>query len=109
MRYNFMWLIIVMLSAISLLPGCATPQPMGLMSTHIKSTIGYNDAKPNVKSAPRSGKAVCWSILGLFAGGDNTIRAAARDGGITKIWYAEYSVDNVLGFYGTYTTTVYGE
>ena len=107
MNVRFYTFGLVLITA--LLVGCATPVPMGLISTHVKTTAGYNDGRIDVKSAPRSGKASCWSILGLFAGGDNTIQAAASDGGITKIWYVDSSVNNILGFYGTYTTTVYGE
>jgi len=94
---------------LTLLSGCATPGPMGLISTHIKTPIGLNDGKLNIKSAPRTGKASCWSCVGLFAGGDNTIRAAAKNGKIKTVWYSEYEVNNVLGLYATYTVTVYGE
>ena len=104
-------IILLSLSIISLvlLVGCATPGPMGIIFTKIKTPIGLNDGKLNVRSAPRTGKAYCWSIVGLFAGGNNTVQAAAKNGKIKKVWYADYTVDNWFGFYATYTVTVYGE
>jgi len=55
------------------------------------------------------GTATATSILGLIATGDASIEAATRNGGITKVKYVDYSVKNILGLFGEYTTTVYGD
>jgi len=92
-----------------ILSGCATPGPLGLIVTDFKSNIGVNDGRTDIKSAPKKGSAECYSVVGLVAWGDNTIRTAAKDGEITKVWYTEYSVVNWFGFYAKYKVTVYGE
>ena len=104
-----MFFLSLSIISLALLVGCATPGPMGIIATKIKTPVGLNDGKLNIRSAPRTGKASCWSVLGLFAGGDNTIQAAAKNGKIKKVWYADYKVNNLFGFYATYTVTVYGE
>ena len=48
-------------------------------------------------------------ITGCFASGDASINAACKNGGITKVSWVSYSVNNFLGTYATYTTTVYGD
>jgi hypothetical protein len=105
-----MFFLSLFVVSLSLIVGCATPGPMGIIVTKIKTPVGLNDAgKLNLKNAPRTGKAMCWSALGLFAGGNNTIQAAAKNGKIKKVWNADYTVNNWFGFYATYTVTVYGE
>ena len=106
---NKIFLLGVLLWVSLMFVGCATPGPMGIIATSIKTPVGLNDGKLNIKSAPRRGKASCWSVLGLFAGGDNSLQAAAKNGKIKKIWYADYTVKNYFGFYGEYMITVYGE
>ncbi|MDD3987612.1 MAG: TRL domain-containing protein, partial [Candidatus Omnitrophica bacterium] len=49
------------------------------------------------------------SILGLVATGDSSIKTAASNGGIKTIKYVDYDAKNILGIYGEYTTTVYGD
>ena len=55
------------------------------------------------------GTSTVTSILGLIATGDASIRAAAKDGGITKIHYVDYESKSVLGLWSPYTVVVYGE
>jgi hypothetical protein len=57
----------------------------------------------------RQGSASTHSILGLFAWGDGSTRAAAQDGGVTTIRSADYEFFTVLGVYSKYTTVVHGE
>jgi ABC-type sugar transport system substrate-binding protein len=59
--------------------------------------------------ATKSGKAMSKSILGLVALGDASIDAACKNGGITKISHVDSHIMSVLGVYGEYTVTVYGE
>ena len=110
---NKVLLLGVLVCGCLMFAGCATPGPMGIVVTKIKTPIGLNDPKLNVsrvsKAGLKQGSATCWSSLGLFAGGDNTIQAAAKEGGIKKVLYADYTVSNWFGFYGKYTVTVYGE
>ena len=70
----------------------------------------YPPVKLNgIKIDSKTGKAKCYSVIGCFASGDASINAACKDGGITKVSWVSYSVDNFLGTYGVYTTTVYGD
>jgi hypothetical protein len=56
----------------------------------------------------KSGSATASSILGIYASGDCSIEAAARNGGITRIDHVDHHTWNVVGFYSEFTTTVYG-
>ena len=38
-----------------------------------------------------------------------SVEAAAKQGGISKVYYADHSFTSVLCFYGSYETIVYGE
>nr|HPL82786.1 TRL domain-containing protein [Candidatus Omnitrophota bacterium] len=60
-------------------------------------------------SYSRVGTAKSTSILGLVATGDSSIKTAASNGGIKTIKYVDYDAKNILGLYGEYTTTVYGD
>ena len=56
------------------------------------------------------GKASTTTVLWLFAWGDASTAAAARDGGITTIRHADYEFLLVfLGLYSSYTTVVRGD
>ena len=58
--------------------------------------------------ASKSGSAISKGVIG-FAWGDSSIKAAAANGGITKIQHVDYHVTSVLGVYTETTVTVYGE
>lgn len=88
------------------LSGCATPYPYGAFYTEIKSPIAAGEGN---LSYSKVGTAKSTSILGLVATGDASIKAAAQNGGITRIKYVDYDAKNILGIYGEYTTTVYGD
>jgi len=57
----------------------------------------------------KTGKACSFSVLSLVSGGDGSIAEAKKDGGITSVSTIDYSVNNVLGFYGRYCTIVTGK
>lgn len=40
---------------------------------------------------------------------DASIEAAAKNGGITNVQYADYHILQILGVFGKFTVTVYGE
>jgi hypothetical protein len=56
----------------------------------------------------KEGKACAQSILGLVAQGDASVKAAARDGGITSITSVDHYTKNLLGIIGDYCTIVRG-
>lgn len=90
-----------------MLTGCAmVAAPVnGFFYTNLK---GPADVTDNTVSS-KVGKAMCSSVLGLFASGDASIEAAAKAGGITKIHHVDYESYSCLGFYSSFTTIVYGE
>lgn len=57
----------------------------------------------------RKGEASAVNILGLFAFGDCGLRAAAEEGGLKVVSFADYANFNVLGIYQKTTVTVYGK
>jgi hypothetical protein len=94
-------------SLIFLAAGCATSQPVGLVYTDLslpKQAVTQGDV-----SYTKTGTAKATSVLGLVTSGDASLRAAIRNGQITTVKYVDYSVKNVLGVYGEYTVTVYGD
>lgn len=98
-------LIAIVLSFAVLLVGCATPFPFGMLYTEIKAPVAAADGV----SYSKVGTAKSTSILGLVATGDASIKAAAANGGIRTVKYVDYDAKNILGIYGEYTTTVYGD
>jgi hypothetical protein len=99
-------LLVLVLFLAVMLNGCATPFPYGIVYTEIKSPVAAGDGGV---SYSKVGVSKATSILGLVATGDASIKAAAAEGGITKIKYVDYEAKNILGFIGNYTTTVYGD
>lgn len=91
------------------LTGCAVVTPPPVLGTIHSDVIapkflGTSDAQPI-----KTGTATAKSVLGLFASGDAGIKAACKNGGITKIHSVDYHSKRTLGFIATYTTIVYGE
>lgn len=93
------------LVAVLFLSGCASCFPIGAFYTEAKLPVAVGDPG----SYNKTGTAKATSILGLVATGDASIKAAMQQGGITKIKYVDYSAKNILGLYGEYVTTVYGD
>ncbi|MCK9594165.1 MAG: TRL-like family protein [Candidatus Omnitrophica bacterium] len=89
-----------------LLSGCATPYPYGALYTEIKAPAAVGTEG---LAYSKVGVAKSTSILGLVATGDASIKAASDNGGIKKVKYVDYSAKNILGIFGEYTTTVYGD
>jgi hypothetical protein len=94
------------LAVAALATGCATVVPVGGIYTNVKMPVTNSNGSV---SYSKTGVATTQSILGLVAWGDGSIRAAAEEGKITKVNSVDYSSENILGVYGKYTTTVYGE
>ena len=86
--------------------GCATPFPIASIYTKVTLPIAVSTGE---LSYSKTGESKCSSILFLFASGDASIQAACRASNITKVKYVNFKASNVLGIYGSYTTTVYGD
>ena len=57
----------------------------------------------------KKGESSSFSVLGLYASGDCSITAAARNGGLKKIGHVDYEYFNVIGIWQKATVIVYGE
>ncbi len=94
-----------LLLVVMFLSGCATPYPMGALYTEVCFPVAAGEGGGGNKV----GTAKSTSILGLVATGDASLKAAMANGGITRAKHVDYQVKNILGLYGEYTTTVYGD
>jgi hypothetical protein len=82
--------------------------PPGMLFADINGPISSNfDAGATVTM--KKGTAMSEHILGLISTGDCSLSAAAANGNIRKIHYADYKFKNILGVYSKFTTVVYGE
>ena len=86
--------------------GCASFLPTGFIYTEVKAPVGAGETDG---SYSKVGTAIATSVLGIVATGDASIRTAMQNGGIKKISFIDYDVKNILGIYGEYKTTVYGD
>ena len=98
--------IAAILFLVALVGGCATPYPYGALYTEVKAPVSVTDGGLTYSKV---GTAKAQSVLGMVATGDCSIKAAASNGGITRIKFVDYDAKNVLGLFGEYTTTVYGD
>lgn len=92
---------------VALISGCAAVRTP--VSGCIWLDVTANDGNATTASASKKGTATATSILGWIGQGDCSISAAAKAGGISKVAYVDYHSTNILGFFGTTTTIVYGE
>jgi len=60
------------------------------------------------KIGPSQGKSKSTSIASLFAFGDASIGAAAREGNLVEVTHADYQYTNVLGIYTQFQTIAWG-
>jgi hypothetical protein len=102
-------LFVVSIALLSFLAmgGCASYLPLGVVYTGTKGAIGAGDSPSS--SYTKVGTSESKSILGIVAVGDSSIATAAKNGGIKRIKYVDYEVENILGIYGKYKTIVYGD
>jgi hypothetical protein len=93
-------LFIVVLVAAFLMTGC--------VYTHVLTPYDINLDKTVL--GQKTGKAAMQSVLWLFAWGDASTAAAAKQGGITTVNHMDREFLNVVfGIYTETTTIVYGE
>ena len=76
---------------------------IGLLYTEVYGPIQAGD-----KVGKKEGKACAQTILLLVATGDASIKAAAANGGITKIDSVDHYSRSVLGIIGDFCTIVRG-
>jgi hypothetical protein len=78
------------------------PLETDFSATPVGTKIGTSETRylyiPNGNNLPLS-----------FAWGDAAVKAAAADGGITTVHYADYEYLNILGVYNQLTVRVYGD
>lgn len=91
------------------LTGCVGPMgPVGgvggLVYTDVSGPVGATSNTAGTKM----GQATSTGII-CVATGDSSIKAAAANGGITKISHVDYHTTSVLGLWAKTTVTVYGE
>ncbi|MDR1497988.1 MAG: TRL-like family protein [Puniceicoccales bacterium] len=92
------------LAAAAFFTGCAAPEHYGVLfsnSTHPRQVTDN-------ALGSKKGEAKITNILGIVEG-DSGIKAAASNGGITKIGAVDVRIKNYLGVYSETTTVVYGE
>ncbi|MFK8083509.1 MAG: TRL-like family protein [Granulosicoccus sp.] len=92
------------IAAATLLSSCASTTPIGALVTDVTLPALATSASGGAKS----GTSVCTSLLSLLASGDCSIEAAKANGGITEVTHVDWHANSLLGIFGTYTTTVYG-
>ncbi len=85
--------------------------PPGLIYTSVASPHAQQNIElslPADLSSMRMGRATASSILGLFATGNNSIRAAMQDGGIREVKHVDQETFSLLSIITRHTTIVYG-
>jgi len=100
--------IIVSISVLGLIGlfsvGCQGFGPAG--SLYSSTKIGVYGT---TSTAPKKGTACAQSFLGLVAIGDGSVKAAAEQGGISKVSSINLNGMNILFFYSRLCTEVWGE
>jgi len=97
---------------VGVLCGCmiAAPviPPQGWVYNDTKAPISTNfkDTPVGTKVGTASASSLLWGLMGF---GDCSIHAAAKQGGLSKIYHADYEHFNILGVYTKTTVFVYGE
>ena len=102
--------------------GCASAAALAVLITGCVGPMGqvggayggiYTDVSGALTATSNSGASKVGSATSkgiiCVATGDSSIKAAAANGGITKISHVDYHVTSVMGLYVETTVTVYGE
>jgi hypothetical protein len=119
---RFQWGLLAGLALLPLAAGCSWPlakapvvPPVGLVYEHIKAplSVNYKDTQVNPgKVGSVKTRYFCgWPLIfnSSFAMDDASIEAAARQGGLDEVAYADYEMMNVLGVYSEFTVHAYGK
>lgn len=100
-------LLATAIASAAALSGCAVASAP--VTGVLYSDVTYPVNATSNDQGPKTGEASASSILGIFATGDASIAAAARNGGITKVKTVDVNATSFLGFYVKYTVIVTGE
>ena len=84
--------------------GAPIVPPLGIVYTNIDAPISLRG-----DFGSKRGEASVTAYLALFSTGDASVRAAARNGGISNVKHVDYEFRNVIGIYQRYTTVVFGD
>ena len=90
------------------LAGCLSAPfqpPSGVVSV----TTAPLSTEVNWEVGSKRGEASSTSVLGLYASGDCSIAAAARNGGLKKVGHVDYEYVNIVGVWQKATVIVYDE
>jgi hypothetical protein len=100
---HLLWPVLVA----TLLSGCATAvSPVnGSLYTNVRAPMLVTESPDR---PTKVGRATMRSILGIYAVGDASIEAAAKNAGITRIHHVDYQSQNLLGVMSDFTVIVYG-
>jgi hypothetical protein len=98
--------LLVLVVAASLVMGCYTRPPVVVdMRTE---NLGTVEQATNAVGS-KTGEASSMQVLGLYGAGDDSIAAAAKAGGISKIGTVSRISMQIGWLYGEYKTVVTGE
>jgi len=101
---KIIWLVVLVVALTMI--GCSHPYvPPGVILTNASGPFAVTANQGGTKE----GSATAHGILGIVSFGDGSTKAAANEGGITKIRTVDVKSFNVLGIYYSYTTVVTGE
>jgi hypothetical protein len=93
----------------ALVAGCVGPMsPVGGVGGMFYTDVHGPVLATSNSGSGKMGKATSKGIFGV-AMGDSSIKAAAANGGITKIEHVDYHTETILGVWAKTTVTVYGE
>lgn len=98
--------IALLLSGCMLAAPVIPPQGWVYNDTKAPITTNFKDTPIGTKVGSSSSSSLLW---GLIAFGDCSIHSAAQQGGLSKIYHADYEHFNILGLYSKTTVYVYGE
>ena len=88
--------------------GCLSA-PFQPPSGVVSATTAPLSTEGNWDVGSKRGTSSSFSVLGLYASGDCSIAAAARNGGLKKIGHVDYEYVNVIGIWQKATVIAYGE
>lgn len=100
---HFLWPLVIA----TMLSGCASAvSPIsGVLYSNVKAPMLATDSTDR---PTKIGRSSARSILGVYAVGDASIEAAAKNAGITHIHHVDYQSESILGLVADYTVIVYG-
>lgn len=90
------------------LVGCVSAPfrpPVGLIAS-VEAPLSTDG---NWKVGSKRGEAACTCILGLWAGGDCSVAAAAEDGALNNVYHVDYEYTNILGIWQETKVIAYGD